>query len=69
MFFKKQKYLIIFGGRSDEKVTVDGRTGFRSLNEILIYDILQKEWRCVAQHGFAPSARWGAALAVSEFKE
>ncbi len=61
--------MIVFGGRTNDKIEVDGKTGFQSLNEILLFDILKKEWRCLAQHGFAPSGRWNAALAVSELSE
>jgi Galactose oxidase, central domain len=69
MFFKAHKYFIIFGGRTNDKISTNGQEGYQGLNEILLFDILKKEWQCFSQLGFAPSGRWSAALAVSELSE
>ena len=69
IFLKNNKYLAVFGGRTNEKVLKNGQFGYQGLNEILLFDLAEKEWQCLAQLGFAPSGRWSSAFAVSEINE
>lgn len=36
---KNNKYLAVFGGRTNDKVVKNGQYGYQALNEILIFDI------------------------------
>lgn len=57
------KQMVVFGGRNDQDLQM------REFNDLLIYDIEQNRWTAIAQTGFAPGPRWGAALFVHEARK
>jgi len=36
------------------------------LGDLMIFDLKSLQWSFIAQQGFMPSPRWGAALAYSQ---
>ena len=68
---RDNRYLVIFGGRNDTHKDLEAQdtSKFSALNDLLLFDTVQKSWTCFGVYGFRPSPRWNCAMAVSDSRE
>ena len=59
--FFKNRYLIIYGGKSEE---IYASTKNLALNDVWIYDIPNNKWERLVMYGFHPNSRWSHWMTV-----
>lgn len=58
--------MVVFGGKNDNSDELGSDT---ALSDLVIFDFGNKEWSCLGQFGFKPSARWLSAISSSDSRE